>query len=178
MKYASLDIDGPISKYPKCWINYININSLTNFTSKEEAKTKLGLKRYKKLKHNYRLSDYKANLQINEGIYKVIKKLKECEFSILLMTSRPFSDYPNLFNNTKNWLVKNQISFDAISQKNEKNIDKYSNIYFHVDDELRQCDLYLRKNIPCYIINSNEEIKKTKLITPINDVTDLIQYIY
>ena len=79
MKYASLDIDGPISKYPQCWIDYINIKENSNFTSKQEAKEKIGLENYKKLKHSYRLSDYKANLPVNDDIYFVIEKFAKAE---------------------------------------------------------------------------------------------------
>ena len=45
-KYFSLDIDGPISNYTKCWCDFINMQQNINFQSKEEAKKYLGKEKY------------------------------------------------------------------------------------------------------------------------------------
>ena len=177
MRYASLDIDGPISKYPQCWIDYINIEENSNFTSKQEAKEKIGLENYKKLKHSYRLSDYKANLPVNDDIYIIIENLRKLNYSILLMTSRPFMFYPELFSNTKNWLERNNIYFDQLLQKTEKNIKKFPGIKFHLDDEIKQCEPYLKNGIPCFVINSSVKSNKSKLVSYLDNMIDLIKYI-
>tara|TARA_Y100000741_G_scaffold356830_1_gene333958 strand:- start:514 stop:1050 length:537 start_codon:yes stop_codon:yes gene_type:complete len=177
MKYASLDIDGPISTYPQCWIDYININTKSNFKSKIEAKENIGIDKYKELKHSYRLSDYKADLPINDNIYIVIENLQKLNYKILLMTSRPFKFYPELFKNTKNWLERNNISFDHLLQKSENNIKKFPGIKFHLDDEIKQCVPYLKNEIPCFIINSKIKPNKSKLVTYLDNTVDLIKYI-
>ena len=85
--------------------------------------------------------------------------------------------YPELFSNTKNWLERNNISFDHLLQKSENNIKKFPDIKFHLDDELKQCEPYLKNDIPCFVINSKIEPNKPKLVRYLDKMVDLIKYI-
>ena len=127
----SFDIDGVINNYPLCFINYVNSLLKTDFVSNDEIKK---LEDYKYLKHSYRLSDYKYNVDVYDEIKKLISEIYR-EFQIKIFTSRPFHNYGDMFKNTKLWLEKNNIKFDGLFSKNFEIFDK-ANVLIHIDDEI------------------------------------------
>jgi len=172
-KYFSLDIDGPISNYPECWCNFINMQQDINFQSKEEAKKYLGKEKYFEIKELYRTSGYKGNLPLNDGIHDLIDFIYSNDYKILLMTSRPFLNYPGLFELTQRWLKKNNINYEVLLEKNSENIDKYYKIHYHVDDEIEQCQPFINQKIRCFLLNKDNSKESINGITKIDHLSDI-----
>ena len=174
-KVISFDIDGVLNDYPKCWVNYINMRMQTKFSSKTQAKKNLGNNKYKYLKHKYRLSKYKYSLPVEKKLVILMKKLKK-KFKIIIVTSRPFNKYSNMKLSTYKWLVKKKIPFNGLYFKDEFIFEKYPKIFFHVDNELKDCKIFLKKKINCYILRKKFS-KKTKLITNIKALNFLERFL-
>ena len=174
-KIISFDIDGVLNDYPKCWVKYINVKMRTNFSSKTQAKKKMGNTKYNSLKHQYRLSSYKYSLPVEKKLIVLMKELKK-KFKIIILTSRPFNQYPKMKLNTYNWLVKKKISFNELYYKDELIFKIYPKIFFHVDNELKECKIFVKKRINCYLLRKTLS-KKTKFITNIKSVYSLKKYL-
>jgi 5'(3')-deoxyribonucleotidase len=155
----SIDIDGVLNNYPDCWLLYINQCKKTNFKSKEDALTSLGRQVYDEIKHNYRTSGYKYSLNIDDNTRGLVNEIYK-NYNVLIMTTRPFDDYPEMYNLTEKWLSSNSIKYDMLMSKSEKNIKKNQNIKFHIDDELEHCKIYLKLGIKCFLISKDKT--KTK----------------
>ena len=131
------DIDGILTDYPKCWLNYLKEKCGTLYSTVAEAKK--NEPKYKIYKDMYRESEYKANLPMNEHNKEVLKRLSDT-YDIIFATSRPINDkrYPHLKDNTYNWLKKNGLIFQELVFKDlEANFLNYKNIAFHIDDEMK-----------------------------------------
>ena len=175
-KIISFDIDGVLNDYPQCWVDYINKKMHTKFSSKTEAKKKLGSHKYNKIKHTYRLSNYKYSIPVEKKTVNLMKKLKK-KFKIIIVTSRPFQKYPNMKLNTNKWLVKRKIPFDELYYKSKLIFTKYPKIFFHIDNEVNDCNFLIKKKINCFVIRKKKFEVKSKYLTIINSIDFLEKYI-
>ena len=62
-------------------------------------------------------------LSIKQYQFDFIKVLNEKEYTIILLTSRPYEQYTRIYSDTLQWLSNNKIKFDAINYA--------SGIYFY-----------------------------------------------
>jgi len=163
-KRISVDIDGILTDYPMCWINYVNLELNTRFESREEIKKEIGDGKYKFLKKKYRKSDYKANLPVNQEFKSLLKEFKKNNYEIIIFSSRPFNDkqYSELYSMTENWLIKNHIPFDflfykAYNQDVLKNIPK---MLYHIEDEIKYAELIANKGVQVFLYSSQNGNEK------------------
>jgi uncharacterized HAD superfamily protein len=175
-KYFSFDIDGVISDYPKCWIDFINERYSTKYLTKHEAKESLGLDEYSLCKDVYRKSDYKENLPLKANIREVIGEVRKANYCILISTSRPFDSYPRLENSTRTWLERNKIDYDHLIQKKIEEVEKYSNIEYHVDDELKFADIFLQNGAKVLLLDRSVEDMRTSILR-IHSLMSILDYI-
>lgn len=175
MKTVTIDIDGLLNNYPKCWLDFIYSECHEKFATIAEAKTKLG-EEYKLVKDKYRTSGYKSTLPVNPQAVTLINNLKSKGYKIIVATSRPFDKYPNLRDITFNWLKSNNFEFDVLESKNQTLIDKYNPV-FHIDDELAHVMFYLENSIKVYLLkradltyNNCEKFETLKVITSLDEV--------
>ena len=171
----SFDIDGVINNYPICFILFVNNLLNADFTSIEEIKM---FEDYKTLKHIYRLSDYKYNVEIDSEIRDVINELYN-NFQIKIFTSRPFHNYSEMYNRTKLWLDKNNVLYDGLFSKNLENFT-IRNVLIHLDDETNHIKLLLESKETQFIVleeGLNEEFKNVHYIKSKMYVKDKIYQI-
>ena len=95
------------------------------------------LKRYKA---EYRKSGEIRSEKVLEGAVEFLKILKSAGYYIVLLTSRPFDKYKNLYLDTYVWLKDNGLVFDMLlndSKKRDKimKLASSSSIKFIVDDD-------------------------------------------
>ena len=139
-KIAIVDIDGVLSDYPNCFLKYIEDNTGSLFESKSDAKKSVGNEKYYELKKHYRLSGRKRSLPVKEGAQEFLNKLKNNDYFIILLTSRPYDKISRIYADTIHWLKENDLKYDAIVWDEYKaeyilrNLDS-SNIAFCIDDE-------------------------------------------
>lgn len=173
------DIDGILTDYPKCWLNYLKDNCGTLYNTVAEAKMREP--KYKMYKDMYRESEYKANLPMNEHNKEVLKCLSE-NYDIIFATSRPINDgrYPHLKDNTYNWLRKNGLNFKELVFKDiEATFLNDKNIAFHIDDEMKYAEAVSKKMSTkqmyggrVYLLTDNSE-KLPEGITAVKDLSEL-----
>lgn len=165
-KICCIDLDGVLNYYPTCWLDFVNIETGLRFDSKKECKEKLSSEKYDFLKDKYRRSDFKANLKIRNGALEFLRHLKDEGYFIVVVTRRPFKDYPLLANMTRKWLEKNNIPFDVLEKKYIKLLKKFSPLNFHVDDEMESANYMARisKRVFLFSNDNSEKVVNHKII--------------
>jgi len=137
-KICAIDLDGVLVDYPRCWIDFINLQLSTSFKNLSEVKNKLESSVYFKLKDEYRKSGYKRDIPFKDGSKEFVDELKSMGYNIIILTSRPYSKYFRIFHDTKYSLDKNDIHYDAIffdEKKHLKILDEVETLSFLVDDD-------------------------------------------
>lgn len=159
MKYISFDIDGIMNNYPICWVDYVNDQLSSHYSSKEEVKLSIGEEKYKLLKDKYRNSEYKAELEFNVKAKELADIFLQHDFKIIIATSRPFNNpkYKNLKKNTLKWLNNNNFHYDIFVDKVAEldTMDLYDNIVLHIDDEIKYAKMFSDKGVRSIVLNNN-----------------------
>ncbi len=158
-KIAILDIDGVLAKYPDHFLEYANKKYDLYYKNDYDFRTN-EKKLYSKAKYEYRISGEKLNISPIEYASEFTKLLKNNEYSIILVTARPYIKILRIYHDTLKWLQKNDIKYDAIIweyKKSEyiiKHLNNY-NIQLAIDDDIKNCNqlislrkfkVYLMKN--------------------------------
>lgn len=139
MKKAIVDIDGVLNYYPDTWLQFLKDNYYYTFVSLSEAKSNLSYHDYKRMKEEYRLSDYKNKATPRKGAKKVLNYLHQNDYLIYIVTARPLFKY-NLLEKTIEWLRENELYYDYIycSQKKDFTVfEKFGHVDVVIDDN---CD--------------------------------------
>lgn len=178
-EYISVDIDGILTDYPNCWLQYIEIVTQQKYATRAEAKHNLGELNYQEIKDMYRNSAYKFSLPVNQHIKKFLILKKNEGFKILYCTSRPINNenYPNLKSNTVNWLLKNDLPFDHIVHKDLDLIFLKSfqgNIVFHLEDEFKYAESFKLNKIRVFLVGKHN-IANDEFITHVEKHEDVFQ---
>lgn len=165
----SIDIDGTLTDYPTEWLNFIHKKTGNLFDSTLDAKNILGNKSYKSLKHDYRISDEKYEINIKNEAKDFIKKIKKLGCRVIISSSRPFETYKNMMSKTKLWLINNDVHFDDLISKNELASIK---INYHIDNEMSEIErlsklIKYKKNFYFIYLNQNISDSNNKFITNI-----------
>jgi len=141
-----VDIDGVLADYTKGFVSFIEEETGTDLSNYQQKTYNLyndlaglagSIDELKVLKHKYRSSGYKQTIPIISGATKGLKDLKEKGYTIVLLTSRPYKQYPRMFADTITWLKKNNFIYDAIlwdEDKEERIIKEFPNMKFMVED--------------------------------------------
>lgn len=157
-KLCGLDIDGVLNEYPKCWVDFVNLMTGSQFVNLNEMKNTLTYTQYKNLKHLYRSSGYKEDLPVRFGAINLTRTLKRAGFGNILVTSRPFDKYPDLRMQTKRWLEKGQLVYDDLLYSGKKHLEiitQYPDIKFMVEDNRAFANDIARCGYRVYLL-SNE----------------------
>ncbi|NCC70307.1 hypothetical protein EOM09_01880 [bacterium] len=144
-KILCIDIDGIIADYPRSFINFIeskiNKKVIINFTEYKlydiiQKATGLSKKKIEKLKHEYRVTGYKRNISLIKDAKKYINLLAK-EYTIVLLSARPYEKYPRIFSDTIFWLKKNRIKYNAILwdvKKEERMLKELPHTLYMIED--------------------------------------------
>ena len=96
----------------------------------------------KDCKQKYRSDGLSRTERVNPGAVEFLHVLRDRGYYIVLLTSRPFDKYRNLYLDTYMWLKSNDLEFDMLlndSKKRDKIIkltsNKDSRVKFLVDDD-------------------------------------------
>lgn len=155
-KYAVFDIDGVLNNYPKCFMDFIEKEGY-NYNTPEEFKSE-NLLAYEMLKHRYRQSGVKASIPVNTKNASLINHFKSKGYKIILLTARPYKKYSRIFNDTIEWLNKNDIYYDYIffNENKERLLlenFKSDSIEIIIDDDINNVRLLQKyfKNVFLYM---------------------------
>ena len=155
MNLISLDIDGVLTDYPRCWLLYLNQELGTAFTEREEARATIGEEAYRKIKDQYRVSDYKASLPLKDGAKQFYDTLVARGFAVWISTSR----LPVSRALTETWLERNGIRYEAFIHKpkilDESFARSLTDVSLHVDDEMRNVEYLIAHGVPAILLSAD-----------------------
>lgn len=113
---------------------------------------------YADVRHAFRVDGGFSRLPVMPGARGFLEWCVERGWQIILLTSRPIHDYPNVYSDTVLWLDTHHLPYDRIWWSRDKAylclergvIDK---IQFAVDDERQFVEQFARRNVRTYWMN-------------------------
>ena len=163
------DIDGVLANYYEGFTRWIYRNRPTLEVPVERcwlnAKA-LGVHEqvWQELKHAFRTSRGKVNLPVYDGAKEFLDACRKKGYKIVLLTSRPIDRYPNLYQETLEWLQNNDLPYDFVwwaIDKGEKILSQNigGRIKFALDDDPKYVARYKELGIPCHFITPSMTVK-------------------
>lgn len=173
---VSLDIDGILTDYPKCWLKFIYLHTGQHFKAIEQAK--IAIKDdYSRLKRLYRSSEYKEFLPLLPQANVLIDFLRDKGYNFIISTSRPIlsPEFPALYDITKNWVCRNVGPDCPVYFKDEtlQFIPNLHKIDFHIDDELRFAQAFASKDVFSYFVTCSNYIDRTEEAKDLTNILTL-----
>ena len=165
-RIIACDLDGVLADYPFSFQKFIHdktgVEPITFTDDIFKAYEKvLGRKQIRTLKHEYRETGMKREMELCEGAFSFIKKMHSQGYSIVYLTSRPVEQYSRIFSDTLFWLRDNDLwedGRDAIIFSEKKNMDaisQFPNIEFMVEDMLHYANEISGCGKKCYLIDTD-----------------------
>jgi FMN phosphatase YigB (HAD superfamily) len=112
---------------------------------------------WQKVKHDFRTNGGKVVIPVFKDARPFLEWCKHQGWTIILVTSRPIAEYPNIFTDTLTWLKMNELPFDHLWWSHEKgerleeaDIAVRHQIVFAVDDSPTFVKQFRSKGIPTY----------------------------
>jgi FMN phosphatase YigB (HAD superfamily) len=113
---------------------------------------------WQQVKHDFRTRGGKRTLPVFKDAKPFLQWCQGKGWAVILVTSRPVNEYPNIFTDTLTWLHDNSLPFDHVWWANEKGerIDEEahvllrSQIMFAVDDSEKFVAQFRSKGIKTY----------------------------
>ena len=177
---AIFDVDGVLNDFPEKWISYINSRLRTKFKIEDflEIPKRVPFEIYRSLKHEF-YENYSSEVKFTDEARKVLLDLRKRGVSVVLLTSRPISQYKKFYYEIIMSLENSKIPFDVLIEDREKGlriIKDFKNVLFAVDD-----DPYYVNDISSYGIKTflyrkpyNRHFKGTNMIYHLKEVLDEI----
>lgn len=113
------------------------------------------LEGWRRLKHEFRISGAKRTMPMYPDAPAFLNWCRAQGYTIILVTSRPVDEYPNLFTDTMTWLTDNHLQFDYLWWATDKaqrveaaNVLQWCK--FAVDDDDKFVQQFDRKGVRCY----------------------------
>lgn len=183
-KICCFDIDGVLlSDYPNCWIEFLNKQLNTNYTDLNEVKRNVAYDVYRKTKEQYRLSGIKETFYADIYAKSITARLKELGYTIVIMSARPVNNYPTLYQQTINWLNKNNITFDLIyfgeKDKHAKILCQLPHLKFMVEDNSYIANQISHFGYKVFLLKNkyNYQKKYSKNVIPIDSLCQILSYL-
>jgi uncharacterized HAD superfamily protein len=186
-KIVGVDIDGVLADYPDCFINYVNDKVGTNFKAEDldqynlyEAITDIPTEVMKELKHDFRKSGQLKKVGVLPGAKEFLQSLRNKSYKIVLLSARPYKEYRRIFADTKEWLDKNGLIYDAIlwdEDKLNRLIREFgeNNVSFFVEDNLKNANS-ISKSTKVYLLDKSYNQGKTDSnISRVNNLREVLE---
>lgn len=155
-KVAVLDIDGVLATWPEDWINYLSEKTGVPLLFDETTNIyylapTIPRNDYYRIQHEYYESGKGwSNFKVVPGAPEFCTQIKKKGYKIVILTRRPYKQYPRVFADTLEWLRNNGIIFDALFWAGDKAYtiaQKIPNVAFVLDDEPKQAEDIARLGI-------------------------------
>lgn len=126
------------------------------------------------IQHDFRISGAKSRLPIMPGADRFLQALRAHGYFIILLTSRPIAEYPNMFEDTHQWLAHWKLPFDHLwwSERKHQVILKEKvreHVAFAVDDMPEYAEQFAKIGVPCYLLvwQTLHNVPVNELIRPV-----------
>ncbi len=139
---------------------------------------------WQELKHRFRTSRGKLSLPVYDGAKELLSACRAKGLKIVLLTSRPIDKYPNIYTDTLEWLINNELEHDFIwwsQDKAETLLSKNikANVAFAIDDDTRFITSYTAMGIRSFWINRYKSVQSfsPQYVKEVSSLTDIVRYL-
>lgn len=142
---------------------------------------------WRKLKHHFRIQGEKKIMPVYPDAPRFLRWCRTQGYKIILVTSRPINEYPNLFTDTMTWLTANRLPFDYLWWATEKaeriqEGNVLAHTVFAVDDDPRYANQFTAKGVRTYLLqrwgtNSNRPEMNPISLRDIERIEDAKKYV-
>jgi hypothetical protein len=148
----------------------------------------LGLpeEKWKKLKHEFRVSGGKRYLPVFADAKVFLQALMRRGLQIVLLTSRPVDRYPNIYTDTLLWLERNELPYDFIwwaHDKGERVLETglREHVRLFADDDVRFIDQISKLGIPSYWVqrgvgDAREHTRQAPNVHPVQTLQHVVDH--
>lgn len=157
-KICIVDIDGVLSTYPDCYVDFVNNELDTEFKNLNDIKNTLSYSAYKAIKEKYRTSGVKEYLPAVQGASEFMRELKEQDYYIIILSARPIDRYNSLIMQTTNWLRNNDIRYDYLMFNGSKHLEiiqKFDKVEFIVEDNRYYANSIAKHGYQVFLVNND-----------------------
>jgi uncharacterized HAD superfamily protein len=181
-KVCGVDIDGVLNYYPKPWVDFVNMKLGTSFNNLKEAKSAIPYQTYKDLKFEYRECGIKRTLPVREGAPETLQLLKELGYTIIILTSRPFSEHKTLYKQTTDWLDANNIPYDGIIFGEDKYLQilsKVPNLRFMIEDHRYYANLISKWGYTVFLVTNEYNVGKIgENVIRVDNIKEVLDHVW
>jgi len=175
-KICIVDIDGVLANYHKAIVDFVNKELNANYKFDELHK----LRNYKDLKHKYRISGIKRELELMPYAKELLDYLSSKGYKIVLLSARPYKKYVRIFYDTLYWINKNNLKCDALffdEDKSDKIVKILPQANFIIEDDLNYANSLANLGYRVFLLNNeyNQGYINTNIIR-INSLKDIIGF--
>ena len=183
-RIVGVDIDGVLAAYPEHFLDFVNRKMNTNYKVEELSSYNiyealdLPNEVTKELKDEFRQSGEKRYIPVLDEAKWFLKTLKKNNYQIVLLSARPYKKYRRIFADTKEWLEKNGLVYDAIlwdEDKCSRLIKEFgeNSVEFFVEDNLSNANS-VANTAKVYLLNKSYNQGETKKnIVRIDKLSDI-----
>lgn len=140
---AIIDIDGILTDYPQCFLDWVFEKYNLRFNSIDNMQDSMTIEKYNVIKFEYRSSGVKRNLPLKEGAENIIDFMEILEslgYDIWIVSTRPSMCRED----TEAWLNQNGITYHHLRLVSNKRqyikwlISKGHKIHVIIDDKIHE----------------------------------------
>jgi len=134
---------------------------------------------WQSIKHQFRVNGGKRTLPVFSDAKPFLDRLKAAGMRIVLLTSRPIDEYPNILTDTLLWLESNKLPFDFLwwgmdkAERIVKIPDLKTKIQYAVDDDRRFIDQFAKAGIPSFWLRRTGGFNGLELPNNVREVRSL-----
>lgn len=116
---------------------------------------------WEKVKHLFRTSGGKRGLPAFPGARAFLDRLRGAGLKIVLLTSRPIDEYPNIYSDTLEWLRMHELAYDFVWWSKDKGDellrrDIAPSVRFAVDDDVLHAVRLSKSGVPVYLLDAHD----------------------
>jgi uncharacterized HAD superfamily protein len=183
IKICAIDLDGVLCEYPNDWICYVREKTDLDVTTLVESKAGLSWTQYEDLKKQYRLSGRKSRLKVVSGAQELLNNLRKQGYLIIILTSRPIYEYPEVFRDTLLWLKNNKIAHDLLfgggKDKHIQILKYFPDLKFMIEDNSSIAYKIATAGYRCYLLHSTTNATTKEVhdnLIRINTLAEVMKY--
>ncbi len=195
-KVCAIDLDDVLNEFQSYFAKIYNEKHGTSFKTEREIKKNINSLEYAEFKNWWRESGIKAHIPVKTGAPEFTRSLRNKNYRIIIISSRPYKQYSRIFPDTMYWLKKNKITYDDLyfeEDKHLKILKHFPNLSFMVEDNDKYARQVAKEGYRVFLLKEKtlefigrseimidekgKEIIEKLDIVPVQKLNDIIQYI-
>jgi len=181
---VAVDIDGVLNDYPGCFLRWVSPPAEEPFETLAALREKVGPKRYREIKDEYRKSGAKREQGVRPGAREMLNGLRAAGYSVVLLSKRPYWRFYRIYADTLEWLERNGLRCDAVlfhREKHRKILEDFPNLIAMVEDDPAVAREILSIGVEVFLVegelNVGAEVPGANRISNVADVVTELEEI-